>query len=356
LRFFPSRNLVKIPKVVSVEPWPEADRLFRTDPLWLGSDDAYSIPLSGDRVLWLFGDTFVAPRPGAVRRECSFVRNSIGIQQGLDPSRASISFHWGEDDGPTDFFADDAGWLWPLHGALLGGRLLLFFMKVRSPQAASGGIDEWMDSDSLSFFEVYGWGARLVHNPDDSPVDWKVEDLVCPTNDIGIVLGAAALVEDVLYLWGWTQERDGYLARLRINDAAAGDFSGLQWWSRDGRWNPKPQHDEVALDQAQTEFTVHRHRSVGELFQVQAMGLSPADLTIRWTSVPTGPWSEILPFFRIPESERERVIAYAGKAHPHLAGAHLVLTYASNGDAADVTLDDDTIYYPRFVKVALSND
>ena len=44
---------------IDAEPWPEADELFRSDPHWLGSDDAYSIDLGDGRVLWLFGDTFI---------------------------------------------------------------------------------------------------------------------------------------------------------------------------------------------------------------------------------------------------------------------------------------------------------
>jgi hypothetical protein len=347
---------VKTPDVVSVAPWPEADRLFRSDPLWLGSDDAYSIPLTSDRTLWLFGDTFVAPRPGAKRHDCHFVRNSIGIQEGSNPATADIRFHWGTDGaGPTDFFAVETGWLWPLHGLLLEEKLLLFFMKVRSPGPSGGGIEEWVDSDSLSFFDVYGWVAFLVHNPTDPPNDWKREELQTPVNDLGIVLGAGVLAEDDrVYLWGWTQERDGYLARLSAKDAERGDLNRLEWWSDGDDWLDKPQQDLVSLPNAQTEFTIHRLRP-GLLSHVQAIGLDPADLTISWSEEPLGPWTQPQVLYRIPESERAGVIGYAGKAHPHLEGADLVLTYASNGDSAEVTLADPSIYDPRFVKVSLSD-
>jgi hypothetical protein len=42
---------------------PEADRLFHSDPRWLGADAAFSIDLGGGRVWWLFGDSFVANQP-----------------------------------------------------------------------------------------------------------------------------------------------------------------------------------------------------------------------------------------------------------------------------------------------------
>jgi hypothetical protein len=45
------------------------------------------------------------------------------------------------------------------------------------------------------------------------------------------------------------------------------------------------------------------------------------------------------------------VHVYAGKGHPQLAGADLVCTYAQIALKCDRTLDDDSLYYPRFVRV-----
>jgi len=321
----------------------------------MGSDDAYTIELAEGRVLWLFGDTFIGDGVTTNRRDCHFIRNSIGIQNGSDPSDAEISFHWGGGkESPSDFFSSDGCWLWPLHGALLDGSLLLFFMKVRNPSGPSTGIDEWIDSDSLSFFEVFGWTAFRVENPGDDPTVWRIEEIVGAAGEGKIILGVGAMAEEGwLYLWGWTDDRNGYLARCKSQDAATGNLDALEWWQGPGQWGPRPDTDAVALQPAQTEFTIYRHRPSGLLCQVQAVELGPADLAIRWAPGPDGPWSEIEPFYRIPESEREGVIAYAGKMHPHLTGADLIVTYASNGRTADVTLDDDSIYYPRFVKASL---
>ncbi|MCA1832070.1 MAG: hypothetical protein LC750_04915 [Actinobacteria bacterium] len=56
--------------------------------------------------------------------------------------------------------------------------------------------------------------------------------------------------------------------------------------------------------------------------------------------------------FQPEEARRPEVFVYAGKAHPHLTGADLVLTYASIAEA-DVTLADDSLYFPRFVRLGL---
>ena len=84
----------------------EAERLFHQDPRWLGGDGALSIPLSNERILWLFGDSFISTSNEHVRTEARLVRNTIAIQKGKDPCTASVSFAWREenDGSPASFF------------------------------------------------------------------------------------------------------------------------------------------------------------------------------------------------------------------------------------------------------------
>ena len=52
--------------------------------------------------------------------------------------------------------------------------------------------------------------------------------------------------------------------------------------------------------------------------------------------------------FRPPESDRQGVLVYSAKAHPHLGGA---ITYATNAIDFGVLVDDQTLYFPRAVRV-----
>src|SRR5689334_15647058 len=70
---------------VGGRPYPEGDRLFHADPRWLGGDAAISVPLSSDRVLWLFGDSFVDETAPYTRSEATFVHNTVAVQTGTDP-------------------------------------------------------------------------------------------------------------------------------------------------------------------------------------------------------------------------------------------------------------------------------
>ncbi|HET6280341.1 MAG TPA: hypothetical protein VFH73_05230, partial [Polyangia bacterium] len=93
---------------VSAAAWPEAAELFHKEPRWLGADAAYSVPLGADRLLWLFGDTFIATSAANVRTESVMVRNTVAVQTGTDPVSAAITFHWRETaTGPKSFLPED---------------------------------------------------------------------------------------------------------------------------------------------------------------------------------------------------------------------------------------------------------
>jgi hypothetical protein len=332
------------PRIVSASPWPEADALFRSDPRWLGSDDAYSIELSPGRILWLFGDTFVE---GISRRDATFIRNSVGIQTGSDPSSASISFHFGRTarGEPDSFFRGPPGtWYWPLHGAVVGDALLLFVMLVRSPiPGGTGGIDEWRYLGPLGFFEVFGWAALRVSNPSDDPALWDVR--VVAERHGPAVVGAGVLLEgDRLLAYAWDEIQRVSLARWPIDELRADALREPEWWTGTG-WRREVTQRSVVIERGSTEFTVHK--DAAGYCQTQVIA---EEIALRRAEAPDGPWSSPETVFSPEETQRPGVFVYAGKAHPHLAGADLVLTYASNADV-DVCLDDDSIYYPRFVRV-----
>lgn len=335
--------------------WPEADRLFKTDSRWLGSDDAYSVELGPERTLWLFGDTFVGDGASLSRRDAAFPRNTVGIQQGTDPAHSTIRFYWREDSGlPSSLFPTEPRdhWLWPLHGARIGDALLLFFMKVRSPSSSpeSGPLDEWRDLGPLGFFDVYDWEAIVVLNPDADPSEWRCRIVEHQGGTEGIILGAAVVVTDeTLMAFGW-KDREGYLARWPLERALKADLRSPQWWDGDG-WDEDVAAAAVVLSPVRTECTVHFDRKSSIWIHTQTGGEMGTSITQRWAEQIVGPWSEPSTLFVPEETERPGVMIYAAKAHPQLDGADLVVTYASNGRDVDETLTDMSIYYPRFVKI-----
>ena len=334
--------------------WAAADALFRDDPLWRGSDDAYSIPLDGDRTLWLFGDTFVA-RPGSPTREGSFfVRNTVAVQHGRDPLTATMEYAWrGEPDAPSDFFPPEgpgtgAEWFWPVHGVSADGRLLLFLMACDLPP---GGDPH--DPLGISF-RVTGWRAFTVPNAAEPPSRWHLRPVLDRPEVPGTgVLGTAVLVEDgAAYLWSY-DAGVAHLARVPAASAVAGDLRGVEWWTGGG-WSPEHTRATVALDPALTEFTVHRLAD-GRLCLVDVTPLhgERAALHVRFAERPEGPWTEREPAYAIPEGARDDAFVYAGKAHPEQVCDSLAVTYASNGKDLAKLYRDESLYYPRWARLPL---
>lgn len=331
------------------QAWPEADALFQGDPGWVGTDDAYTVALGGERTLWLFGDTFLGER-SAGRAAAAFVSNTVAVQTGLDPSHAVLD-RWPTDAGAGAVFtASEPGeWLWPLHGARIGPGLLLFFMRVRStrPELATHA-EAWAQEGSLGFFEVVGAAARWVADADAHPSSWRPEPVELPPTDS--VLGTAVVVDgDHLYAYGY-RAGDALLARWPLALAGRCELTAPEWWAGAAGWSADAQAAAPVLSPVVTEFTVHRHRDGRFLHTQVGDPLAPV-VELRSAPRPEGPWSAPVPAYTPPESGREGVIAYAGKAHPELLGGDLVITYATIALTRDATLADDSVYWPRFARV-----
>lgn len=331
------------------EPWPEADRLFRSDPRWLGGDGASSVDLGHGRVLWLFGDSFIANSRAATRAQSTMVRNSVAIETGYDPSRASIKFYWKERRGKPASFASEEGktWLWPLAGVRLGARLLLFYTRVR-PHSRK---------DSLGF-QNFGWAAFLVENPDDEPSAWAMRRIEAPANAWNVMVAPAVLAEgNFLYAFSPAEPKhDVYLVRWPLDAADHGDLSSPEWWCglRQG-WIAQQKvarRPAPVFEEGQMEFTVQWDAGRKKFLEVHSVGFGAAEIAIRWAERLEGPWPAPRAVYRPPESDRPDAFVYAAKGHPELSGGDLVVTYVANTMSSDfgVLVRDTTIYYPRFVR------
>lgn len=327
--------------------WPEADLLFRSDPRWLGGDAAFSVHLGGERVLWLFGDTFIATSERHLRSEARMVRNTIAVQQGLDPSSARIEFHW--QAGPGSWFPEQgAQWFWPQHGVCLpGGPLILFWSRMQRT------------GDGMFGFEARGWTAVIIDNPEDSPSAWRPRTLEPAALPPGILAAQGLFIEgEFVYGLGVREPGDhaGFALRFPIEALRQGELRTLEVW--DGQWT-RARADlapRAVMPDAAPELSLHFERALDRYIHVRSLGFGATTLAIATANCITGPWSAPLELYRPPESDRAQTLVYAGKGHPELTGADLVLTYASNSFDFAALVNDPTHYYPRFVRVTYGAD
>src|SRR5206468_691912 len=117
------------PVVKSVEPLADLDEKFTRADGWNGADAAYSVPLSKTRTAWFFGDTWVGAVKNNKRSGSAMVNNTVAIQDG---TTFSFPIRRGASDKALSHFApeDGRGFLWPLGGTFLGGKLYLFLAQV----------------------------------------------------------------------------------------------------------------------------------------------------------------------------------------------------------------------------------
>ncbi len=358
--------------------WLQANKLFERNVHWRGSDDAYSIQLGADRVLWLFGDTLISSKDVIAPRDESYVkmpRNSIGIMHGLDPAAATINFYWGNDnspDNPKSFFINSAlnktNWLWPGNGALLpnGKTLVLFFMNIKTDNSSPWG------------FAIAGWQAAKITNisltPDKRNILWL------PVSDYKayeIMLGSGGVIVegDYLYAYGGNNAKIGnniYLARwpLSVFNKKKTDLSNPEWWAgktegwvKESIMKEKGSQPEMTWDKGQNEFTVNK-LSDGTYVMVQNVYSSESgqpgnsNLVCRTSKALTGPWSEqkliYKNLYRVKPAPKDLNV-YAGKYHPELKGAEVIFTFASNTLSLKTLWNWQNIYWPSFLKMDMND-
>lgn len=334
---------------MSAQAWPEADVLFHRDARWLGGDAAYSVALDDARTLWMFGDTFVATSARNVRSESTMVRNTVAVQRGVDPVTASIAFAWGEGEAgePASYLAE-AGerWFWPLHGIARGGALTTFWLE----ETAAGGLG--FDAVGVRALRTNDFAGDTVG---DDPRAWQWQELALPEVSFGARIGTSVLAfEGHVYAYAVEEPGDHDVYVLRWSEAAfdAGELLAPEWW--DGAWLPHASltgAPEVVFRDAQTELSVSHDPERERFVLVQTEGFGGTTIGTRTALRPEGPWSRRSTVFRPPESDREGVLVYAAKAHPQLEGDGLVVTYASNATDFGRLVGDETLYFPRFVRV-----
>lgn len=338
-------KLEKTTVTITAEPWPEANRLFREDNHWLGGDGASSIDLEKERVLWLFGDSFVNQDSSGDRRDAAIIRNSIAIQEGYEPSTASVNFYWHRKEGkPASFFEEGANrWYWPGDGIRINDRVVIFLMEVS-------------ESDNELGFDVTGWSAVMVDNPDDEPENWHIDRIHTPANQFGVIAGSACvlLIDDYVYAFSAdSQDRNAYLLRWPVPSVLKGDLSRPQWWAKERGWILHQDLVEIPpplFTQGQIEFTVNYVPKIGKYLQIQTVSLLRPSLAYRLAENITGPWSPLKEFYDPAEAGQNSLLIYAGKSHPALTGADAVFTYAVNSSESERLLKNKDIYYPVFLK------
>ncbi len=341
------------------EASPQFDAAFQNRDGWIGADGAYSTPLSQDKTLWLFSDTWIGKVRDGRRVDGTIVNNTVAIQQGKGPE-AKVQFFVRRDaQSKTVAFvvpADGHGWFWLQAGTRIGDKLYLFLAQI-----------ERTNDPGVFGFRQSGQWLGVVDKPDDDPLMWKIQQHKLPctrfTRQRQINFGAGLLEEgEYVYIYGTDDDRskqplERYLIAGRAPKEKLEDFT--QWrFYHDGKWTDDFQSADRLTDGVASELSVSYVPAIKKYVLVYSeAGLSP-NILIRTATMPVGPWSKPTTIYRCPESGWDkRIFCYAAKDHPELAGeGELIISYAANSFELSHVVADARLYWPRFIRVRLGGD
>jgi len=340
----------------SVEILQNYNALFQRQDGWTGADGAYTVKLSGDRILWLFGDTWYGEIREGRHTNATIVNNSIAIQHGIIPVDASVRFYAGRAPGgePLAFIrpSEGHGWFWFYHGIEVDKALYLCLIQAdRSDNRNSFG------------FKIIGNRLGRVANPEDLPPSWRISQNQIPWEGLSpngdTIFGSAFLkANKIIYIFGTNEDvvgsiRQKYMILARAPESQLEQFDQWQFFSA-GRWsNNFNEISRLAGDFA-NEFSVSYLAELGKYIVVySAKGLSK-NIVARFAPKPWGPWSEPEVLYACPEASLSAdVFCYAAKGHPELSSApdEIIVTYIASSMDFEKIAVDAKLYRPSFLRV-----
>ena len=341
---------------VSVDVLPDYNALFERQDGWTGADGAYTVKLSDDRILWLFGDTWYGEIREGRHTNATIIKNSIAIQHGIIPPNASVGFYSGRTSGgkPLAFIqpSDGRGWIWFYHGIEVNKELYLCLIQA-----------ERTENRNSFGFKIIGTRLGRVANPGESPSDWRISQRRIPWERLSpggdTIFGSALLRKNkFIYIFGTTEEivgeiRHKYMILARAPEAKLEQFDQWQFFSA-GRWSKDfGELSRLAGDLA-NEYSVSYLAALGEYVAVYtAKGVSK-NIVGRFAPNPWGPWSEPEVLYECPEASwGADVFCYAAKGHPELSLApdEIIVTYVASSLDFEKIASDARLYRPRFLRV-----
>lgn len=339
-----------------VQPLPECNARFLNTNGWTGADVASTVPLDGERTLWLFGDTWIGPVISNRHTHATMVNNTVAVQQGRDLATAQLDFFWRHQTNgqPAALFtpADGRGYFWPVSGLYVANRLHIIAAQIES----TGGTGAFA-------FRGLGHWLLTVTNASAPPNEWRTVQQKIPfgleSATRHITFGAAILRHDGwVYIYGCDEDRgNGHFPRKHAIVARAPattieDFGKWQFWG-DGAWRDKAEQATRLFDQAADEYSVNWIPVLRRFVAICTPNGLSAEIHLRQASSPCGPWSAPVPIYRCPEfAQHPGDFCYAAKGHPEISGTNdLVVTYATNtGDFWFGAAHAD-IYVPRCIRI-----
>jgi hypothetical protein len=312
---------------------------------WTGADSTYSVPLTRNRTVWLFSDTFWGPvnDDGSRPTDVPFLNNSFVVERG--DQLATVA--GGTPEAPDSLLPPSEPNTWHWLGAGTKTKKSLDVMFLQYGKTGPSPWDFAWQKNKLGRFDPETLKLReVLPMPSAAGVQWAswIERVGRYTYVYGVEdLGASKYM---------------HLARVHGDDVTARPWS---YWTGSG-WSTQETDSSRIMAGVANEYSVTRYRDGYLLITHDTNELFSRNILAYVSCAPTGPFTLATKVYETPETgasgsyENPNIITYNSHEHPDLRrGGRLLVTY--NVNSLDPNADlyrDVTIYRPRFVEIVLS--
>jgi hypothetical protein len=303
-----------------------------------GFDGAYSIPV-GDRILWLFGDTFV--------RDREMLRNSAIFTDFFDPDNGpgAMRVKVDQDGHPVPIInctyqeKKTKCRIWPLHGISLNYKIYLYYVLVK----VIPGDDFPYRSLFFNFEEIGSGLAEYDIGLDRTTRLLKGNDLIWWNKNEGNFGGSVIDRSDYIYIFGVYKGSLGKnstrLSRVKKDDIK--DYSKYRYLkSFKPEWTSNIKKAIDVIDDVPCELSISYNEYLKKYLIVHSL-VSTDSIILKVSDNIWGPYED---YYIIPLKRAfPKTLQYAGKEHRELA--------KQNGRTIYITYVESAIYWPHLLEV-----
>lgn len=331
---------------------------FPTQSSWLGGDVAASIPISNDKSIWLFGDSFVDSETELNRRKAAFINNSVGVMTFTNQpdSPFQITYHHKVDKAgqAASFFRlpmhNERHFFWPKSGFLYKNKLYVALLEVQ------------IEKLSALEFVIQSVHLAQVSNPESPPDIWKIRYLRLKDSHRRFHPGTSFVVAgNLIYAFATSTDHHGKKSIVLQK------WSGIQLDStRFTDKNEAPATAEFSVDSQYQKTLFDDAADEMSITKISDDPKNPISLRNKWVATYStalkqtasyrtamqlsGPWSAPLPLVTYPVNSdpqlKNQLFYYAAKLHNTPMGP--MVTFVNNTVDGEFTLRDNKIYVPYY--------
>lgn len=328
---------------------------------WFGGDGDVSVPLNSTTTVFLFSDSWVGTENQKSRMEpgMKMVSNSVAVETCLPNGETDVNYFWNNkySENPEPIFKTYTKRYnyWVPGAFMINGNLYVLLEKVGPKFGAT--------PNELFNFSLLGYTLAKISNPTDTPDKWKIEYIALP--DFGnpfMGIGAQVKLDNYMYFFISRYDKAQVLVRKQL-DFIDDIKKPFEYYALNKTWKAGLNiHDMDTIVNGFRNTTVNYHPEMKQWVMICDIKFMDNKIKMRTAPELTGPWSEEINIFEIPEMTpgnssysksnfcylpRECIQNYDPERHI------MLLTYDINNSNFSEINANPKIYTPKVITVQL---